>query len=244
MVVQDFIASASASAAHIAKPEYTLGERIYKSVEATWAAVGCNTNLGIVLLCAPIIQSLINEEGNLKQSLSQVLASTTVEDAQWTFDAIQLANPGGLGASAQQDVNQKATCTLLEAMALAAERDSVALQYQQQYRFIFQEAVPYYENLLQNWQRPAWATTGLYLYLMTHFLDSHIVRKYNQQAAQKVSQQAEKHLETFLAFENPKLYLTELLTFDHQLKTQGYNPGTSADLTVATVLLHHFVNNC
>ena len=37
------------------------------------------------------------------------------------------------------------------------------------------------------------------------------------------------------ACENPRTLMAELKAFDHELKTRGVNPGTTADLTVATV---------
>ncbi len=57
--VEQFISSAEASAQHIADPKPTgLGQRILKAISATHQeAVGCNTNLGIVLLCAPLAQA-------------------------------------------------------------------------------------------------------------------------------------------------------------------------------------------
>ncbi len=57
MTVADFEASAEAIAAVFAQPGLTVGARILQSVLATQAAVGCNTNLGIVLLCAPLAEA-------------------------------------------------------------------------------------------------------------------------------------------------------------------------------------------
>jgi triphosphoribosyl-dephospho-CoA synthase len=54
MAAQDFIASARAAAPHIAAPGASVGARILGAVDATWDAVGQNTNLGIILLCAPL----------------------------------------------------------------------------------------------------------------------------------------------------------------------------------------------
>ena len=53
--VDDFLNSAEASAGPITMPKLTLGKRILHAVEATQAAVGTNTNLGMILLIAPLI---------------------------------------------------------------------------------------------------------------------------------------------------------------------------------------------
>ena len=55
MTVAQFEASALASAPALAAPGKPVGERIRDAVAATHAAVGCNTNLGIVLLAAPLM---------------------------------------------------------------------------------------------------------------------------------------------------------------------------------------------
>ena len=239
MVVQDFIKSAEVSSQLIAKSPLSLGERIYLSVEATWQAVQCNTNLGIVLLCAPIIQAVyLQQQKEIKDSLVDVLNQTTQRDAQWVFDAIKLANPAGLGQSDQHDVHQSAEGTLLEAMQAASAIDTIALQYSNDYHQICNEGLPYYQKALERWQKPAWAATALYLYWLANYPDSHISRKYNNDLAIQVSALAQVHEAALIKLDNPKLYFKKLFEFDTELKKQGINPGTSADLTVATLFLN------
>lgn len=243
MVVEQFITSAEVSVGVIANPSFSLGQRIYESVAATHQAVGCNTNLGIVLLCAPLIQAALHPQGEtFEAALADVLSHTTLEDAQWAFDAIRLANPGGLGQSAQHDIHQSAQCTLLEAMQAAALRDHIALQYSNQFYPIMHEGLPHYRQALARWERPAWATTAVYLYWLAHHTDSHVARKYGLEVADQLQKEARVHYLAFLHQDNPKLYLPALRAFDRDLKNQGVNPGTSADLTVATLFLHHHLS--
>lgn len=54
MAVAQFETSAAASAGPLTSPGASVGERILGAIEATRAAVGVNTNLGIVLLSAPL----------------------------------------------------------------------------------------------------------------------------------------------------------------------------------------------
>ncbi|MEQ1599378.1 MAG: triphosphoribosyl-dephospho-CoA synthase [Methylotenera sp.] len=242
MTVQDFIASAEAASAVIAKPELSLGQRILQSVQATHVVVNCNTNLGMILLCAPIIQAIIHAKLNanstgLQANIHAVLSGTTIEDAEACFAAIRLANPAGLGESAQHDVQQKADCTLLQAMQKAASHDMIACQYANNFMHIF-DGLAVYQKALVKWQRPAWAATAVHLHYLSHFLDSHIVRKYGETIANLVQNEAREHEMEFSKVFNPKNYQAELLIFDAALKKRGLNPGTSADLTVATLLLH------
>lgn len=247
MQVQDFLKSAEVSAPFLSQTGLALGERIYHSVEATWNAVGCNTNLGIILLCAPIVQTALTLTGtitktNLHEQLTQLLANTTQTDTEYLFKAIQMANPAGLGSAETHDVRQPATCTLLAAMQASSDRDFIGQQYTSDFANVFEEGVPHFDDALLRWERPAWATTALYLYWLSHYPDSHIVRKYGMDVALQIKKEALVHHTAFHALENPKHYLSQLLTYDQSLKSRGINPGTSADLTVATLLIHHCCN--
>lgn len=241
MTVQDFIASAEASCEVIAQPDLSLGQRILQSVQATQKMVGLNTNLGVILLCAPLIHAkyVINGTG-LQANTHAVLSDTTIEDAQACFDAIKLANPAGLGGSEAHDVRAPADCTLLEAMQQAADRDLIARQYTNHFADVF-DGLAFYQKALVKWQRPAWAATALYLHFLSNFLDSHIVRKQGETIAKLVQNEAIEHAAEFNKAFNPKTYQTQLLAFDTALKKRKLNPGTSADLTVATLFLHAII---
>ena len=238
MTVQDFIASADAVSEVIAQPDLSLGERILQSVQATQKTVGINTNLGMILLCAPIIQAKLNTtSAGLQANIHAVLGSTNIKDAEACFAAIRLANPAGLGESAQHDVNQAADCTLLQAMQQSANQDSIARQYNNNFADVF-DGLACYQKALAKWQRPAWAASALYLHFLSNFLDSHIVRKQGETIAKLVQNEAIEHAAEFNKAFNPKNYQSALMTFDAALKKRGLNPGTSADLTVATLFLY------
>jgi triphosphoribosyl-dephospho-CoA synthase len=241
MTVQDFIASAEAAATVIAQPNLSLGERILQSVQATQTVVNCNTNLGVILLCAPLIHAKLNKNNTgLQANIHAALSDTTIADAEACFAAIRLANPAGLGDTALHDVNETADCTLLTAMQAAAPRDLIAQQYANNFMHVF-DGLACYQKALAKWQRPAWAATAVHLHYMANFLDSHIARKYGETIASLVQNEAREHDIEFSKVFNPKNYQAELLTFDAALKKRGLNPGTSADLTVATLLLHAFL---
>lgn len=237
MTVYDFIKSAEAVCGVVTMANLSLGQRILYSVEATQKAVACNTNLGIILLCAPLVHAVLAyPSGTLEQRLQQVLAQTTVEDAQYAFDAIALAKPGGLGRVTQHDVHQKADCTLLAAMQVSAPHDLIAMQYANGFDAIFKVGVPILAADAS--VRDAWLTTKLYLTLLSTFPDSHIVRKHDIAVADDIQYQAREHLTMFNLLDNPKLYLSQLLTWDNQLKQKQVNPGTCADLTVASLFAY------
>jgi triphosphoribosyl-dephospho-CoA synthase len=153
MTVADFRISAEVSAVPLCNPDYSLGQKIFYAVKATREAVACNTNLGIILLCAPLIQAISNVQPglSLRQALHKVLTTTNLDDADWVFKGITLASPGGLGCSDYQDVSQKPSVNLTEAMGLASAKDRIALQYITDYQDIFDFSVLIYYNAMSEW---------------------------------------------------------------------------------------------
>ncbi len=234
MTVGDFAKAARGAAGEIARSGLTVGQRIDQAVAASWDLTRCNTNLGIVLLAAPLIHS-----AQTGLPLPQVLRALTVEDASLAYRAIQRANPAGLGKVDLYDVTNKTgkpLCTLYRAMQVAAGRDRVAFQYAYDYADVYRIGVPAYQGALAQWNNTTWAITATYLTLLSELPDSHIARKYGDAVAKNVQEQAEMHLVALMACTNPKTYLGDLLRFDTELKQRKINPGTSADLTVATLL--------
>ncbi|MCU7882639.1 MAG: triphosphoribosyl-dephospho-CoA synthase [Candidatus Thiodiazotropha sp. (ex Lucinoma annulata)] len=240
MTLDAFIVSAEVTAIPLTDPSLSLGERIYQAVAATREVVGCNTNLGILMLCAPLIQALLDERigsGPLCDRLQQVLLDASVEDADWLFRAIQLAAPGGLGKASQHDVSQKATAPVKEVMAHAAEHDLIARQYITGYADLFDFSLPRLEMYERRWSSREWAATGLFLSLLAHFPDSHIQRKYGLNTALEISRRATLLSVGLCRESQAEKYHQHLLQADTEFKREGINPGTSADLTVATLFI-------
>lgn len=234
MAAVDFVRSAEVAAPPLTAPGAKVGARILGAVEATRAAVGTNTNLGIILLCAPLAAAAESAPANLRIALSQTLSSLDVADAELAFRAITLALPGGLG-NAVHDVRQPATVTLLQAMAEAAERDCIAYQYSFQFGDIFDCGLTWFDLAAQRWIDRKWATLAVYLGFLSTVPDTHIVRKYGPAIAEEVRHSAVEFERRLHATDKPQTLLSDLLAWDESLKERGINPGTSADLTVATL---------
>lgn len=243
MTIHDFIKSADSSAAVIAQPGLSVGERIYAAIEATQKAVGLNTNLGLVLLCAPLIQAALDgdKKQSLEMNLGAVLSHLTINDAILTAQAIVLANPAGLGSVSEHDVRQPPQVTLLEMMCSAQHQDRIALQYANNFQDVLGFGLQCYGEAMTKWQNQAWATTALYLGFVSRQLDTHIVRKYGTGVAEAVMIEAQAMEAVHRLAENPKSIQKQLLEWDASLKKRNINPGTSADLTVATLLASFLV---
>ncbi|MFG1463205.1 triphosphoribosyl-dephospho-CoA synthase [Xanthobacter sp. DSM 24535] len=235
MEVAQFERAAAAAAPAIATPGLGIGARIEAAVSASLAAAGCNTNLGIILLCAPLIQAAQDRQtGPLRERVEQVLDALTVEDAACAFRAITAANPGGLG-TAPADVRAPTTLNLKAAMAQAEDRDRIAFQYTHGFADIFHIGTA----RLRGSSDPTGAEVvqALYLDFLSAFPDSHISRKFGLTTAEGVRAEA-RRLVSNLAGATHEARHVRLLAFDADLKARGLNPGTSADLTVASLLAH------
>lgn len=237
MTVADFAQSAAVAAPAIAALEPGVGGRVLKAVRATQRAVGQNTNLGILLLCAPLAEAFLVEaaQPDLRSATCRVLEQLDLADARAVFAAIRLANPGGLGRAARYDVSEEPTVGLIEAMRSAADRDRIAWNYACGFADIFDRGLPWWRRAQALGREPVHACTEVYLAFLASIPDTHIARKHGAAVAEAVRQRAEPLSRAFGAAANPSSLTAALLAFDAELKAAGINPGTSADLTVATV---------
>lgn len=233
MIVDDFRRSAAAAAPPLCRAGSTVGARIREAVAASIAVAGCNTNLGIILLAAPLIAAA-ERGGTLRATLTAVLDDLTVADAIDAYAAIAAANPGGIGSAAQEDVFSPPSVRLRAAMALAADRDSVARQYATGFADVFAIGVTRLKAAKRQRASPDWATTLVYLDFLSEIPDSHVARKFGLDTARSVQREA-IDLRVNLP-DDPAVAFPGLLAFDADLKKRGLNPGTSADLTVASLL--------
>ncbi len=239
MTAAEFVRSADAAACVLARSQARVGERILAAVEATFAAVGANTNLGIILLCAPLAAAAeATQATDLRAAVADVLAALGIADAELAFRAIRLAAPAGLGRAQQHDVFAPATVTLQEAMQAAADHDRIARQYATGFADVFALGEPLLTSMLPRVPHPRWATLAVYLGFLSAFPDTHIVRKYGAAAAEETRRTAALFAARLNGSDAPEDLLADLLAWDAALKREGINPGTSADLTVATLFAH------
>ena len=236
--VKDFERSAAAAAGPLTAPGQRVGARILGAVDATAAAVETNTNLGIILLCAPLAAAAETFSYDLRSSLSQALRTLNRDDAELAFKAIVRASPAGLGRAERHDVFAPATGTLREAMAEAADRDRVARQYVTDFADVFELGEPLLEATLARSADKRLATLVTYLGFLAAFPDSHIVRKYGLTVAAQTREQARPLAAMARKASRLEDVLANVLIWDAELKKANVNPGTSADLTVATLFAH------
>jgi triphosphoribosyl-dephospho-CoA synthase len=241
MTVSDFEVSARVSAPAIGRRGWRVGARVQEAVAVTRQAVGQNTNLGIVLLCAPLAAAA-ERGGSLRAELPATLGGLDLDDARDVFAAIVLANPGGLGSADAHDVRGPATVGLREAMTAAADRDLVARQYSNDFAEVFGTGGAAYAAAGVAGGSPAEAAQAVYLAFLGAFPDSHIARKFGAETAEAVRRDAVRRA---AALERSPLASRAgaLAAWDADLKARGLNPGACADLTVATLFAAFLASN-
>jgi triphosphoribosyl-dephospho-CoA synthase len=242
MTIEDFVLSAELVSPILCSQKLSLGERVLQSIKITREKAGCNTNLGMVLLFAPIIMAAektrTNSDIALQNNLKILLEAVNKTDSRLIFQAIREASPGGLGHSDKFDVNSLPDCSLQEAMTVAQERDFIAKQYVTGFSDIFMTGLACIKEFTSRWNRVEWATVACYLTFLAGFADSHVVRKFGNQVAEQTRIKAIAVVKQFKQHTNPDNAVTALLEFDRELKNLNINPGTSADLTAASVLVY------
>jgi triphosphoribosyl-dephospho-CoA synthase len=238
MTVEQFLTSAQVSSGPLSDRGLTVGRRILAAVRATREAVGINTNLGIILLCAPLICSAELPGRDDRGNLGAVLDGMDLADTKAIFEAIALASPGGLGSVEAHDVREEPKVLILEAMGAAAGRDRIARQYVTRFDEVFGIGLATLEETLDRGENGMWPTVFAYLAFLGAFADSHVARNHGLEVAEAT--RAEAHaVQKELVAEADETKRIELLTrFDLSLKARQLNPGTSADLTVACLLVH------
>jgi triphosphoribosyl-dephospho-CoA synthase len=226
----DFLLSAAAIAGPMDVHE-RVGEMVFASVEATRRLVATNTNLGMILLLAPLAVARAGiappSGDNLRHHLHHVLQDLTLDDARHVYAAIRLARPGGLGTTTDQDVCDEPTVTLLDAMRLAADRDLIARQYANDYADVFDLALPAMRSALSDDPSAERAIIHAHLTVLSQVPDTLIARKLGPDIAAEASRRARAVLDG----------TAPIHEFDRWLRSDGHrrNPGATADLIAAAL---------
>jgi triphosphoribosyl-dephospho-CoA synthase len=234
LTLADFAASAVAigPAMQAAAEGERLGEVVLRAIQATRRVTITNTNLGIVLLLTPLAKA--SHDLPLAEGLRHVLDRLDQRDSHLVYEAIRLAQPGGMGRVAEHDIAGPAPADLLQAMRLASARDLVARQYADGFQEVLQMVDWLRDGLARRW-RLSDLIVHTHLQAMSRWPDTLIARKCGPATAQKAADWAAE----VLAAGNPgdEAYHQELANLDFWLRSDHNrrNPGASADLVTAAL---------
>ncbi len=249
----DFVRSALVlgPAVGLARPG-RVGWAVWKAIEASRRITASNAHLGVALLFAPIAAAALGPDrlgphgrggdapAGLRSRVVRVLRGLGVDDARWAYRAIRVARPGGLGASPslpEADVARVPNITLRQAMALAAERDSIATEYAHDFVLTFTIVLPALRRAMNRELGPLEAITQAHLELLAAVPDTLIARKAGPALAEAVSARARRVVALGGCYtRNGRSAAARL---DRRLRRDGnrLNPGTSADLMAAALFV-------
>jgi triphosphoribosyl-dephospho-CoA synthase len=218
----------------------TVGETIATAVGDTRRLVATNTNLGMILLLAPLARAVASREAGtgLRAAVSGVLDSLTVQDARLAYEAIRVASPAGMGEVDRHDVSRDdVTVTLREAMDAARERDSIAREYVTDFEITFVLGAGTLSRCWEGGVAFSDAILTAFLTILAAVPDTLIARKNGQAMAEEVSRRAARVLSSGGSVsERGRAGLGELA---RELGDEAHalNPGTTADLVAASIFV-------
>ncbi len=240
---------------HIRIEEAGIGETIREAVTQVkqWQKGG-NTSLGTIILLTPlsVAAGMTRAKSTGKPSLSrirddlrEILRRNTPEDAVHLYEAIGIANPGGLGKVSKLDVSDPSSqraileedVTLWDIFKISSERDSVSREWTTAFKISFCTGLPEFESTYQKTRNLNYATIHTFLKILSNVPDTLIARKRGIDEAERISARADEVLQRGGCL--TEAGWNELNKFDIELRDPKHelNPGTSADLTAASIML-------
>ncbi len=242
MTHKDFLQSSMACSDIICEHNMDIGKKILESVEASMDVVGCNTNLGIILLCVPIVEAIYSDNNHKfdQNNLKNVINNIGYKQTRDIYKAINIANAGGMGSKPEFDLKESKSgkFTILDAMNYARKYDFIANEYSNYFHNIINVISKNWRNYFNIMKNAENATTATFLKQISSNPDSLVARKHGLNAAEELSQRFKVIADDYCASKNPNTLNNKLLLMDSELKIQGLNPGTTADVVVASIFLN------
>jgi len=231
--------------------EVGLGTHILGAAEdmLRWQSGG-NVHLGVILLFAPLAAAAgasavdgFAEPAGLRGALREVIGAATPADTVNIYRAIGLAmsrenlgrvdeldvaDPSSLGRITEEGVRP------LDVFEASRGRDSISSEWATGFSVTFTEGYPYLEEQLRVGDVNE-STVNTFLRILSLHPDSLIRRKRGDEAAWAVSEKARRVLDHGGA--STVRGMSMLRELDEELSAEkgGLNPGTSADLTAASL---------
>ena len=225
-----------------------LGKYILQAVAETDRWIKNNTNLGIVMMTTPIaVAAAISDNfDEIRQNVVKLMANTSVDDACDLYDAINIADAGGMGDQDEYDVasdNAKQELrdnnqTMYDVLKISAPWDMLAREMTSDMPAVFELGYPTYHELKEKKSLND-ACVLTFLTILSQVPDTLISRKYGSDEALKISMMTRD----LLKLKDSDDFSERLQEFDDYLYDNGYNPGTTADLTAASIFVSNLKSN-
>lgn len=254
----------AASKGRVPLSRIRIGEAIKDAVDETtrWQKGG-NTHLGTILLFVPLAAAagLCGSIGaisplSLRHNVGKVVGATTNEDAANTFETIAKTTPqtlGRLSDNTAPDLKARRRSvqriTLLDAMRHSSRWDGVASEWATSFEKVFAVGYPELLEVFGETRDVNVATVHTFLFLLSRFSDTFMARKIGLRRTPYIEEAVKIGVEeTSWVAESAKEALrlgglttreggALILGLDGRLRGSGLNPGTTADLTGASLMV-------
>lgn len=255
MVFEDFIISGivigdavreACSEVDIENP--LLGKYILQAVAETDKWINNNTNLGIVMMITPIAAAaaISSSFDEIRDNVKLLMANTSVDDACDLYDAINIADAGGMGNQDEYDVAsgdaknelRENKQTMYDVLKISAPWDMLAREMTSDMPAVFEIGYPAYYKLAQEKSKND-SCILTFLTILSQVPDTLISRKYGSDEAIKISMMTRD----LLNLKDEPDFKDKLKEFDEFLFKNKYNPGTTADLTAASIFVSYLKDN-
>ena len=245
IVIGDTIKKATTNV-NIDNPQ--LGKYILEAVSETDRWIKNNTNLGIVMMITPIAAAAAVSDGfdDIRENVKLLMSNTSVDDACDLYDAINIADAGGMGDQDEYDVasdNAKQELrdnnqTMYDVLKISAPWDMLAREMTSDMPAVFEIGYPTYHEL-KNEKSKNESCVLTFLTILSQVPDTLISRKYGNDEALKISMMTRD----LLKMRDSPDFDEKLKEFDDYLFKNKYNPGTTADLTAASIFVSYLKSN-
>lgn len=255
MVFEDFVISGivigdtireACSDVDVENPK--LGKYILEAVAETDRWIKNNTNLGIVMMTTPIaVAAAISDDfDEIRPNVVKLMANTSVDDACDLYDAINIADAGGMGDQDEYDVasdNAKQELrennqTMYDVLKISAPWDMLAREMTSDMPAVFEIGYPTYHKLKEEKSMND-ACLLTFFTILSQVPDTLISRKYGSDEALKISMMTRD----LLNLKDESDFMEKVNEFDDFLYENHYNPGTTADLTAASIFVSYLKSN-
>lgn len=221
-----------------------LGEIIKEAVLETDKWIGNNTNLGIIILFAPLSAAagMSSDVRVLRQNVERVMKATTSKDAINLYDAINAADAGGMGEQEELDVADseargriiKEDISMFKVFEMSAKWDLLSSELTTGMPVTFETGYPIFKETKSTYGLNK-ATVQTFITILARNPDTLISRKYGMDTARIVTADADSILQNGgILNAQGELLIRE---FDKQLLRNKFNPGTTADITAASIMV-------
>jgi triphosphoribosyl-dephospho-CoA synthase len=223
-----------------------LGKYILKAVKETDKWIANNTNLGIVMMIIPIAISgvMSNNLNELQNNIGLLMDNTTVNDAISLYKAINIAEAGGMGDQNEFDVSSDGfenellskNQTMYDVLKISASWDCLANELTSKMPITFNIGFKTFTKYKKTYSINN-STVLTFLTILSNVPDTLISRKYDEKKAEEVSKLSKELLDTNDFF--TPTFNEKLRKFDDFLFENKLNPGTTADLTAASIMISY-----